>query len=88
VATPDKLRISGEYLQNASLWSDLEVIAKTVLVFLPIQAALQQRLPWKMDDATASVHLLAYAEEDATSADWSVCGTTNGAIRTARVCDL
>lgn len=34
VVTPDKLRISQDYLERANLWSDLGVIARTVFVLL------------------------------------------------------
>ena len=34
VVTPDKLRLSAEYLERATLWSDLGVLARTALALL------------------------------------------------------
>jgi lipopolysaccharide/colanic/teichoic acid biosynthesis glycosyltransferase len=35
VVTPDKLRISAAYIERATVWSDLQVIAGTALALLP-----------------------------------------------------
>jgi lipopolysaccharide/colanic/teichoic acid biosynthesis glycosyltransferase len=36
VVTPDKLRISQAYLERASVWTDLGVLATTILVLVPV----------------------------------------------------
>ncbi len=42
VVTPDKLRISAAYLEHATVWSDLGLLARTVLALAP--AGLRPRL--------------------------------------------
>ena len=46
VVTPDKLRISDAYLENASVWSDLAVLLDTAMALLPswmTQAGIEAR---------------------------------------------
>jgi len=38
---PDKLRISTAYLERANLWSDICVLARTVMALFP-----SSRAPW------------------------------------------
>lgn len=37
IVTPDKLRISADYLQRATLWSDLGVLLRTAGALLPVK---------------------------------------------------
>ena len=66
VATPEKIRISQEYLEHASVWSDLCVMAATALALLPawLQRLFGQNAQPEMESALrpGPVELLPAAE--------------------------
>jgi len=53
VVTPDKLRISLEYLENASLWSDVKLMLRTAVLLL--RGTRSQKLPQPVVLATKAL---------------------------------
>jgi lipopolysaccharide/colanic/teichoic acid biosynthesis glycosyltransferase len=54
VVTPDKLQISAAYLERANMWSDLGVLARTVLVVVTVNWRPLTLRNWPLDASKAS----------------------------------
>jgi lipopolysaccharide/colanic/teichoic acid biosynthesis glycosyltransferase len=57
VLTPDKLRISAAYLEHANVWSDLGVLAATVLCLVPGNWRPRFMRAWGVGQAEAAERL-------------------------------
>jgi lipopolysaccharide/colanic/teichoic acid biosynthesis glycosyltransferase len=54
VVTPDKLQISAAYLERANMWTDLGVLARTVLVLVTVNWRPLTLRNWPLESSKAS----------------------------------
>lgn len=65
VVTPDKIRISFEYMRHASLWTDLTTIGMTaVICVVPSMSRLYGQLPEVKEDSIAGMRLARRPEKE------------------------
>jgi hypothetical protein len=56
VVTPDKIRISLDYMRDANLWSDLKTVAMTaVICVFPAMSRLYGELPEVVDERVTEI---------------------------------
>jgi lipopolysaccharide/colanic/teichoic acid biosynthesis glycosyltransferase len=63
VVTPDKLRISAAYLDQASVWSDLGVIARTAAALVPSKSLPRFAHKWFPEQASRLVSAPLFAAD-------------------------